>query len=85
MASLPVHSLEPFVNVLPLQRGLSHQRMGAFQGLVERLGGLPELEGAAVAVHAEERLGEAALVHPHAGQMRRIQAGQRRLGVSRVG
>ena len=89
MAGLPGQAGEPVVDVLPGHGGAGGVRVvagfGAFQGLAEGPGYLAQLEGAAVATTAVVGAGEAAALQPHGGQVRRVEAGQGRLGVGGVG
>src|SRR5262249_26081908 len=85
---LPGHTSKPLVQVDRFQGGAAlwvrhHAR--ALQGIVVGPGGLPELEGAALANTTLIGVGKAARIHKHGRQARRIEAGERHLGRGGIG
>ena len=71
VALLPGHPLQPFMDVLVLQRRLGNRRVGlglrALHGLTEGPRNLPKLESAAVAATALKGVGKSPAIQPHGG------------------
>ena len=85
IARLPRHPGEPVLDVNVGQDLPDGGIPGIGQGIAVGPGRLLELEGAAVPDAAPVGVGEPAAIDDHGGEARRVQAGQRPLGVRRIG
>src|SRR5262245_2590127 len=87
MPWLPGHTSKPLVQVDRFQGGAAlwvRQCTRAPQGIVVGPGGLPELEGAALANATLIGVGKATRIHKHGRQARWIEAGERHLGMGGI-
>ena len=88
VALLPGQPVEPAKDILRLNSSLHCVRVGislrTFHRLLISPGQLAKFKCAAVTTGVEESVGKPARVHPHAGQIRRVETSSSSLGVGRV-